>query len=67
MPEIVLLCDGKEVSRTPLDEREVSVGRDAANDIVLDDPFVSRKHVVIGPHEGARDHGRRTRFRHAQR
>jgi len=39
-------------SVVPLDDRAVSVGRGTDNDIVIDDPRASRKHLVVEPRPG---------------
>ena len=39
-------------SRYVFDEGKASIGRSYANDIILDDPFVSPKHLTVS-HNGA--------------
>ena len=53
MPEVVIVKDGKELSRKRLEKAALSIGRDAGNDVVLADPAVSRVHAKIHAREGA--------------
>lgn len=39
---------GEKLEMIRLDGRNISIGRDAANDIVLDNPYISKVHAVIG-------------------
>ncbi|MBI5595459.1 MAG: GAF domain-containing protein [Elusimicrobia bacterium] len=47
MAEIIILRAGVEVSRARLSDAPARVGRDSANEIVVDDPRASRNHAVI--------------------
>lgn len=38
---------GSQITRVPLDEREFTLGRNADNDIVIPDSFVSRRNAVL--------------------
>ena len=53
MPRLLLeIVEGPGAGRQfPLD-RAVVLGRDAAADVVLDDPRVSRRHARITPSDG---------------
>lgn len=47
MAEIVVRHGSRIVLRTQLAERDLSIGRDAGNDVVIEDPRVSRSHARI--------------------
>jgi hypothetical protein len=53
MPRLLLeIVEGPGAGRQLPLERPVVLGRDAAADVVLDDPRVSRRHACITPSEG---------------
>jgi len=65
-PAIVVLRGGQEVARRLLDRSPIQVGRQAGNDLVLDDQVVSRRHAVIVNESGQwwiRDVGSRYQLR----
>jgi len=49
MAKLVLSRDGSIVQQCFLDRGQVSVGRESHNDIVIDDPAISREHATIVP------------------
>ncbi len=49
MAKLVLSRDGSIVQQRFIDRGQVSVGRESHNDIVIDDPMVSREHATIVP------------------
>ncbi|MEM9101722.1 MAG: FHA domain-containing protein [Pseudomonadota bacterium] len=44
---LIISVNGRNVNRVMLKKQKVTLGRDADNDIVLDDPAVSSKHAEI--------------------
>lgn len=46
-PEVVILREGREISRRLLDRSPLRIGRLKDNDIVLEDRAVSRRHAVL--------------------
>jgi transcriptional regulator with GAF, ATPase, and Fis domain len=51
-PRLLVLSGPLKDSSIPLPETEVTVGREASNEIAVSDPSVSRKHCHIGAHDG---------------
>ena len=47
MAKLVLSTDGSIVHQSFLDQERVTIGRAADNDVVVDDPAVSREHAAI--------------------
>jgi len=47
MAEIQLRLRGREVSRTPIVNTRITMGRDASSDVVIDNPAVSRTHAIL--------------------
>src|ERR1044071_4055894 len=47
MAELVLSLRDRELSRIPITHAKLTVGRDAACDVVIDNAGVSRNHAVI--------------------
>ncbi len=46
-PVFALVCEGDPTARYPLADGKITLGRDAENSIVLDDPAVSRHHAQL--------------------
>ena len=58
MAKLVLTLNGKVVDHYFIDKPSISIGRDAGNDISIDDPLLSREHariVSVGEDEIAED------------
>ncbi len=53
MPEIIVTRGGTVVAQRSLDRSGIRLGRDADNDLVLDDPTVTARHAVIVQEAGA--------------
>ena len=47
MDKLAIMADGLVQKEIPLNKKEVSIGRDPASDIHLEDPMVSRQHAKI--------------------
>lgn len=47
MAKLVLTLDGKVIDQYFIDKPCIAIGRDAENDITIDDPLVSREHARI--------------------
>lgn len=56
MPKLILTLGDIPVNEFKIDKVQVSLGRQADSDIVLNDPVVSAKHALlltlVGPHGG---------------
>ncbi|MEQ8767317.1 MAG: FHA domain-containing protein [Planctomycetota bacterium] len=49
MPELVVRVSGEESARLALGSRSLTIGRAPSCDVVLDFPFISKRHVQIEP------------------
>ena len=47
MAELILKLRDREIRRLPIQKTETSVGRDRENDLVIDNPGISRRHVTV--------------------
>ena len=47
MAKLVLTLKGKVINQYFIDKPSISIGRDASNDIAIDDPLLSREHIRI--------------------
>jgi pSer/pThr/pTyr-binding forkhead associated (FHA) protein len=47
MAKLVLSADGKVVNNYFIEQRRLTIGRGAPNDVDIDDPLVSRRHAAI--------------------
>jgi predicted component of type VI protein secretion system len=47
MAELVVRLRDRELSRTPIRNTRVTLGRDLASDVVIDNPSVSRTHAIL--------------------
>jgi len=52
MPELILTSPTGAMRRMPLSGKELRIGRDASNDVVLDDARLSREHCRISHRAG---------------
>ncbi|MBI3299450.1 MAG: GAF domain-containing protein [Elusimicrobia bacterium] len=52
MPELVVLSSGREVARRPVPDAGCSIGRSVENEVMIDDPRVSRRHGLLKPEAG---------------
>jgi len=52
MAELILMLKGQEIRRVPLVKEEMTIGRDPANDLPIDNPGVSRFHARIVGQDG---------------
>ncbi len=57
MAEVVVRISGEESARHPLGNRPLTLGRSPSCDIVLDYPFISKRHAEIVPQVFIRDLG----------
>ncbi len=47
MPELIVRLKGRELSRSPITRALFNIGRDPSNDVVIDNPSVSRVHAAV--------------------
>lgn len=47
MPQLIVRLKGRELSRSPITRALFSIGRDPSNDVVIDNPSVSRVHAAV--------------------
>ena len=51
-PRLLVLSGPLKDSTIPLPEGEVTIGREASNEIAITDPSVSRKHCLVSWQDG---------------
>ena len=50
MPSLILHLKDRELQRLPITKTVISIGRDSTNDLVIDNPSVSRQHALVQYH-----------------